>query len=188
MARNKSKKIKVMIVGLAVGLLVGALACRGSKQVSNNANRTSTPPPAAAPTPSQPQIDAVDAPVMERVTLFNHNRAEHKKLECTVCHQRTDNEATPRFPGHSACNDCHQKDFSAANSQLCTGCHRMPLSGQPELIGFPARLKQLGLRAFSHRQHLNPDASKWPAGTEKLKCDACHGSASRLETSFPKHP
>ncbi|HEV8485733.1 MAG TPA: hypothetical protein VGV87_19475 [Blastocatellia bacterium] len=187
MGKDRSKKLKLVIVGLAAALLVGALACRNSKQ-ADNTNRASTPPPAAAPAAPQPQITPVDAAVIERVSPFNHNRAEHKKLDCSVCHERTDNEPAPRFPGHSACNDCHQKDFSAANSQLCAGCHKMPLAAQPELISFPARLRQLGLKSFSHRQHLNPDASKWPAGSEKLKCEACHGSATRLETSFPKHP
>ena len=172
----------------AVALIVGMIACRGSKQAAPNANRTPAPSPAVAPSTSQPQIAPVDAAVLERASPFNHNRAEHKRLDCSVCHIRTDNEPAPRFPGHSACNDCHQKDFSATNSQLCAGCHKTPIAAQPELIGFPSRLKQLGLKSFSHRQHLNPDASKWPAGTERLKCDACHGSASRQETNFPKHP
>ena len=186
--RKDRSNLKLVIVGLAAALLVGALACRDKKPPSNNTNRASTPPPATTPSATQSQIAAVDAPVLERAAPFSHNRAEHKKLECTVCHERTDNEPTPRLPGHSACNDCHQKDFSAANSQLCAGCHKTPVAAQPELIAFPARLKQLGLKSFSHRQHLNPDPTKWPAGAEKLKCAACHGSASRLETSFPKHP
>lgn len=95
MRKDISKKLRLVIVALA--LLAGAVACRDSKPVANNANRAPEPAPAPAAATSQPEIVPVEAEVMERVSPFNHSRAEHKKLECSVCHQRTDNEPAPKF-------------------------------------------------------------------------------------------
>jgi hypothetical protein len=186
MRKDTSKKLRLVIV--AVALVAGAMACRDSKPPATNANRPPEPAPAPAATPNQPEIVPVEAEVMERASPFNHNRAEHKKIDCTVCHQRTDNEAAPKFPGHSACNDCHQKDFSSATSVLCAGCHKMPVDAQAQMISFPAKLKQLGLKGFSHRQHLNLDPGKLPAGIATLKCDSCHRLDRGAQASFPKHP
>src|SRR6185295_17007917 len=39
---------------------------------------------------------------------FLHSSQKHSSLACNSCHERTDNSATPRFPGHKACTDCHR--------------------------------------------------------------------------------
>jgi hypothetical protein len=169
-----------------LALAAGFFSCRGAKPVANNANRAPEPPSPAATAP-QPEFTPVEAAVMERYTPFSHTRPEHKKLDCTLCHQRLDNDVTPKFPGHSACTDCHDKDFSSTTSQLCVACHKMPVDAQGQLVAFPQRMRQLGLKGFSHRQHMTPDASKWPANTPSLKCADCHRLERGLESSFPKH-
>ena len=178
------KRTKLVIAMLAVIGVAGLQACGDSKKPApTNANKAPEP---AAGAPAAPQITPVDAKVTESESTFDHNRVEHKKVECSFCHQRTDNEPTPKFPGHSACNDCHQQDFSSTKTALCAGCHKTPIEAEPQLISFPGRLKQLGLKGFSHRDHMNPE--KMPAGTEKLSCASCHRFGGRgVEASFPRH-
>ena len=55
-----------------------------------------------------PQID---------YSKFLHNSQRHSSLACNSCHERTDNSATPRFPGHKACTDCHRGQFTTPQSR-----------------------------------------------------------------------
>ena len=43
---------------------------------------------------------------------FLHSSQKHSTIACNSCHERTDNSATPRFPGHKACTDCHRSQFT----------------------------------------------------------------------------
>ena len=43
---------------------------------------------------------------------FLHSSQRHSSIACNSCHERTDNSATPRFPGHKACTDCHRGQFT----------------------------------------------------------------------------
>src|ERR1051326_7423065 len=54
---------------------------------------------------------------------FVHSSAKHRSLACTSCHERTDNSATPRFPGHKACTDCHRSQFTTPQVPMCKICH-----------------------------------------------------------------
>jgi len=41
-------------------------------------------------------------------SAFIHGSQRHASLACTSCHERgADNSATPKFPGHKACTNCH---------------------------------------------------------------------------------
>src|SRR4030081_1191086 len=48
--------------------------------------------------PQSPELD---------YSTFKHTSQKHASLACNSCHQRGDNSATPRFPGHKACTGCH---------------------------------------------------------------------------------
>ena len=54
---------------------------------------------------------------------FLHSSQKHSSLACNSCHERADNSATPRFPGHKACTDCHRSQFTTPQVPMCTICH-----------------------------------------------------------------
>jgi len=125
--------------------------------------------------------------MLDRDLKFDHNRPEHKRQDCSVCHQRADNSVTPKFPGHASCIACHAVDYTSSNNKLCIVCHQLPLEAQPKLAAFPMRVTQFGLKEFSHKQHLDP--AKMPTGTAVPKCDTCHQFDSGLiQASFGGHP
>lgn len=190
MSIENSKRIVVL---LGILLVAGVMACKSTKQNLNKPPET----PAPSPTPvSQSPFDLVDSKVIEVVSPFDHNRKEHKTKtqDCAACHVRANNDARPSFPGHSACIECHAKDFTNKESKMCIVCHKTPIDAQASRIEFPGRLIQFGLRRFSHRDHADPqkmkdqmDAQKMPEGAPK--CDFCHKFDEQgLKASMPKHP
>src|SRR5207253_7210947 len=55
---------------------------------------------------------------------FIHKSQRHSSLACTACHERSDdNSATPRFPGHKFCTNCHLTQFVTPAVPLCLVCH-----------------------------------------------------------------
>jgi hypothetical protein len=180
--------LKLTVTLVALAIVITAIACRSTKQNLNKApDQPATPAPQAN---SNSNGEVFESKVIERNSPFDHSRKEHKARECNTCHQRTDNDAVPKFPGHPACIDCHQKDFVSRNSQMCVVCHKVPLDAQPQLISFPAKLAEFGIKGFSHRDHMNPEKMKGQlASGGDIKCDLCHRFDSRgVEASFPKHP
>ena len=174
-------------LGVLCGALVLlALACGRSRPTANRAG-PATPSPQATASPGDNIIGAAESKVLDRDLKFNHNRPEHKRQDCSLCHQRTDNAATPRFPGHAACITCHAVDYTSSNSKLCIVCHQVPLEAQPKMAAFPARQMQFGVKEFSHKQHLDP--AKMPPGTTVPRCDTCHQfDTGLIQASFPGHP
>ena len=181
---------------LAFGLLLiaAAISCKSTKQ---NLNKPVETPAQPSPTPvSQSPFDVVDSKLIEKLSPFDHNRKEHKTRtqDCAYCHRRPDNSPTPIFPGHSACLECHSKDFNTKTSQVCVVCHKTPLDAQASRISFPGRLAQFGIKSFSHQTHSNPekmkdqmDASKMPGGVPE--CNVCHSfEGDNVRANFPHHP
>lgn len=188
----RSETLKRIIAVTAVILFVGLWACRSTKQNLNKPPESAAPPPTPV---SQSPFDIVDSKVIEVVSPFDHNRKEHKTKtqDCAACHVRAANDPKPVLPGHSACIECHAKDFPNTESKMCIVCHKTPPT-KTSLIEFPARLAQFGIKRFSHRDHANPekmknqmDAQKMPEGAPK--CDFCHRFDDQgLKASMPKHP
>lgn len=178
----------------AVCLLAVALACKSTKQSLNRNDNSGPPPP--APTASTSPFDVVESKVIDQTSPFNHSRKEHrtKTQDCAFCHRRTDNSPTPIFPGHSACLECHSKDFNNPSSKMCVVCHKTPIDAQATRISFPARLAEFGIKSFSHRTHLSAEKMKdqmqagaMPNGAPD--CAACHKfEADNVRASFPHHP
>src|SRR5215208_7028825 len=112
---------------------------------------------------------------------FLHNSQRHSSLACNSCHERTDNSATPRFPGHKACTDCHRSQFTTPQVPMCTICHTDISSGNPPLKNFPTSFKEPFNVKFDHVQH-NLAAARPQRG-----CPACHGSPinRRVGLSIP---
>lgn len=174
-----SKRVKLAVVSGCIGLAIALASCR---EPAPPANTSAPPRPAPAPGGATPGITPVESAIIERPLQFNHERREHKQ-SCAFCHQRVDNEPLPRFPGHAACADCHQRDFTATGSQMCSVCHKLPLEAEARLTDFPSKMREFGVKGFSHKQHLS-----LPAGMQPLNCDDCHHVSRGGEPSFPRHP
>jgi hypothetical protein len=184
---------KRIVAAAAVILFASVCSCRSTKQ---NLNKPPEAPATPATPVSQSPFDLVDSKVIEVVSPFDHNRKEHKTRtqDCAACHVRPTADAKPVFPGHSACIECHARDFTNKESKMCVVCHKIPIDAQASRIEFPARQVQFGLKAFSHRTHANPekmkgqmDAQKMPEGAPK--CDFCHRFDDQgLKASMPGHP
>ncbi len=118
---------------------------------------------------------------------FIHRSQRHASIACTSCHARSDNSATPRFPGHKACTDCHLSQFTTPAVPMCVICHTDVNSGNPPLKGFPTKFNESFNVRFDHAQH-NTGAARPESG-----CLACHGRpisrgvALSIPTSISAH-
>jgi hypothetical protein len=109
---------------------------------------------------------------------FLHSSQKHSSLACNSCHERTDNSATPRFPGHKACTDCHRSQFTTPQIRMCVICHTNTHGNNPPMNNFPASFNEPFNVKFDHAQHNNGSAR--PQGG----CAACHTSASNRSVSL----
>ena len=110
---------------------------------------------------------------------FGHTNPQHARLPCLLCHQRTDNSARPRRPGHMPCAGCHAQQFAEPASPICTVCHTSPPSAA--LKGFPP-LRTFGVR-FDHATH---------TGGRAANCANCHrperrGVSLSIPSGTPAH-
>lgn len=100
---------------------------------------------------------------------FIHTSQRHASLACTACHIRTgDNSATPKFPAHEACTQCHLAQFVTPNVPMCVICHSDVRSATAPLRAFPAKFNESFNVKFDHAQHMNGSARP-PNG-----CQGCH--------------
>src|SRR5262249_49358836 len=104
---------------------------------------------------------------------FLHNSQKHASLQCSDCHHRGDNSATPKFPGHKDCTNCHLTQFNTPNVPMCSICHTNVSSNNPPLKNFPTVFKESFNVKFDHAQHMTG------AAKPKQGCVACHNSALR---------
>lgn len=108
---------------------------------------------------------------------FNHRSAEHARFPCAFCHERKDNSATPKLPGHLSCSSCHTAQFADRQNAICTICHKDAETGTVK--SFPA-LKSFNVR-FDHAKHLR-----------QTSCATCHkplrgGVALSIPAGFNAH-
>jgi hypothetical protein len=101
---------------------------------------------------------------------FIHKSQRHSSLACTACHERSnDNSATPRFPGHKFCTNCHLAQFVTPAVPMCLVCHTNVKSDNPPLKSFPSEFKDSFNVNFDHAQHVSGSARP------QNGCVACHG-------------
>jgi len=165
MRNDTIRTVKTIVILASAIVLISGLACKSTKQpTANKAAETQQPAPQPAAPPSP--FDVKESAVIAKTSPFDHTRPEHqtKTKDCGFCHQRPDNNVTPVFPGHSACIECHAKDFTNTASQMCVVCHKSPVDAQGTRISFPAKMSEFGVKGFSHRQHM--DAKKMAGETE----------------------
>ncbi|MEP6742596.1 MAG: cytochrome c3 family protein [bacterium] len=101
-------------------------------------------------------------------STFKHNSQKHASLSCNACHQRADNSATPRFPGHKACTGCHVGQFVTPAVPMCVICHTEVSSSNPPLRSFPSKFNESFNVKFDHAQHMSGSARP------QSGCAACH--------------
>src|SRR4029450_11505206 len=101
---------------------------------------------------------------------FLHPSQRHTTLGCDNCHKRSDNSATPRLPGHSACKSCHLGQFVTPAIPMCVICHTDTNGNNPPARNFPTTFKERFNVSFDHAQHLK--------GTARPQngCSGCHAS------------
>ena len=105
---------------------------------------------------------------------FSHRSARHAALACASCHQRpADNSATPVFPGHKACTDCHLTQFTTREIAMCSICHASVETASAPLKNFPANFTESFNVRFDHAQHMSG------AARPEKNCAACHAPARR---------
>jgi hypothetical protein len=186
------KWVKQAVIVAAVALFALSVACRSTQQ---NLNKPPEAPPPTATQPTQSPFNVVDSKVIERNSPFDHSRAEHqtKTKDCAFCHQRVDNEPVLDFkkngPHHNACIECHQKDFTSTSSKMCEVCHKVPVDAAGTLIQFPVKQDEFGIKAFSHKTHMDPAKMKDQSAKGEPRCQDCHRfDGAGLQASFPKHP
>lgn len=186
MRNNSTRSLRLIVIAAAALAFLGALACRSTAPPTAN-KAAETPQPTATPAAPPSPFNIKESAVIERTSPFNHTRAEHqtKTKDCGFCHQRLDNNVTPVFPGHSACIECHAKDFTNTSSQMCVVCHKSPVDAQGTRISFPAKMSEFGIKGFSHKQHM--DSKKMAGETETPKCSTCHTSTEGASASYPNH-
>src|ERR1043165_5984346 len=84
---------------------------------------------------------------------FLHSSQKHSSLACNACHERIDNSATPRFPGHKACTDCHRSQFTTPQVRVSKIAHKKTTRNTPPLTKFPASFNEPFNVKFDHAQH-----------------------------------
>ncbi|MCM3873280.1 MAG: cytochrome c3 family protein [Pyrinomonadaceae bacterium] len=151
-------RLQLRLVILGMFSLVCVLSIRGengniSRIVSGESNLT-------AVTVQDPQLD---------YSRFLHTSQRHASQACTSCHERSaDNSATPKFPGHKACTNCHTGQFVTPAVPMCLICHTNVQSSDPPRKSFPARFNENFNVKFDHAQHM--------AGAARPRngCNGCH--------------
>ena len=118
----------------------------------------------SAGSPQGPELD---------YSIFKHSSQRHASLACNACHQRNDNSATPRFPGHKACTGCHLAQFVTPNVPMCVICHTDVNSSNPALKSFPTKFNESFNVKFDHAQHMTG------AARPQSGCSACHSRIGR---------
>lgn len=108
---------------------------------------------------------------------FDHQSVEHARFPCALCHERKDNSATPKLPGHIPCSSCHTAQFADSKNAICTICHKDAETG--DMKSFPA-LKTHNV-IFDHAKHLR-----------QTNCATCHkpirgGKAFSIPAGFNAH-
>ncbi len=164
----------------------------------------SKPEQPAAPGPSSPKAEQPATETEERtsrrqiadvtgrdLSQFDHNTEGHKAIDCRTCHARPDNRVMPELPDHPACINCHSNIYTdlafRQRQDFCERCHLWPVEPvENRLVSFPASMKQFGIKAFSHQDHMDPN--KTPAHLPDLTCASCHHQRTRgLQVAFPGH-
>lgn len=112
---------------------------------------------------------AAQGPALD-YSKFLHKSPRHSSLSCNSCHERTDNSATPRFPGHKACTDCHRSQFTTPAIPMCLICHADTKTNNPPLKTFPASFNEPFNVKFDHAQHNTGNARP------QNGCASCHNT------------
>ena len=131
-------------------------------------------------TPVPPAVKASDT----TFESFSHAVPEHKRLECSSCHQREGSSLDLQFAGHDSCIGCHLNEFTNPEPAMCAICHADLQSVPPTTRVFPTRFREGFNMKFNHAAHSRGNARP-PEG-----CASCHspaGAAQSIPAGFKAH-
>lgn len=127
---------------------------------------------------------------------FPHDRAAHKKLECSNCHSiRAGEIDVKEFPGHADCISCHNFALEVFRkpATFCGTCHqgRAGSRSQPSLFDFPRpRIKSDFGIDFSHTAHMKPlkaaAAHLDLTAGQAARCTDCHRRVEAVRAPLPE--
>lgn len=166
-ARRWCELVVFIFSCLAFGYVFSS--CSKPENKTNDTLITTTNTPELSPIPViDPNAD---------FSNFLHSNAEHARLPCSLCHERKDNSATPKFSGHLPCAGCHTAQFADNKNSICTICHTNTETGA--MKPFPS-LKSFNV-SFEHSTHIR-----------QTNCATCHkptrkGVALSIPTGFSAH-
>lgn len=133
--------------------------------------------------------------VARALARFPHERAAHKKIDCSGCHSIPAGEIDVKeFPSHTDCISCHNfaVEVFAKPATFCGICHRGRASSQQAaLFNFPKQgvESDFGID-FSHPSHMKP--LKAPVAHLQLtagataRCTDCHRRVEGLRVPLPE--
>lgn len=151
--RNPAQHWREIILLIFVCLVCGYVFTSCSKPE----NKVENIPVPTTQTPEVPPIPIINPNA--DFSKFKHSNAEHARFPCALCHERTDNSATPKFSGHLPCAGCHTAQFADNKNAICTICHTNTETGA--MKSFPG-LKSFNA-VFDHGIH-----------TRQTNCASCH--------------
>lgn len=128
--------------------------------------------------------------VAERVSTkefqaFDHKISEHKKFECSSCHQREGRSLKMDYAGHDSCIGCHLNQFTSKEPQaMCSICHDDLKQNPPTMKTFPVKFIEGFNMKFDHAAH-ETGKGRPPEG-----CSSCHetaGPGKSIPAGFQAH-
>jgi c(7)-type cytochrome triheme protein len=171
-----SRHTRILLLGVAAGLIVGIIAMDFHSRVSALSNERQL---AVFEVVFNGELTPQTPPDFSK---FRHEDPNHSRLPCLLCHRRESNSPRPTMPGgsnHLPCAGCHAQQFANSGNPICTVCHGDAQSGA--LKPFP-RLTDFRMK-FDHEPHLRING---------LSCVACHrqsrgGVALSIPSGFNAH-
>jgi hypothetical protein len=172
-----------------LGVLALSLALASCSRQTESPASSSPPASSSSPPPVMPAKRTHSA-------VFDHTQPEHSKMTCESCHARSlsnPSRVEPERSPHTACSGCHSSENyldTSTSEPLCATCHPanqiLDVSRTTRVLPFPERLNQFGVRAFSHRDHM--DEAKMSPHPASYGCEYCHaGVVGAAPKRFPAH-
>ncbi|HKC66158.1 MAG TPA: cytochrome c3 family protein [Pyrinomonadaceae bacterium] len=180
--RRRALSLVVLFLFASCALLIFVVGKRAAAVTNVKKTNDIKPETKSAPSESTPSTPAQD------YSKFSHfSPGEHAALasrySCNICHQRRDNSAEPRLPGHRECINCHQTQFNTPGTPFCLICHTQESLSQqnPAVKAFPRSLAGFDAE-YDHAQHMAGS----PEARPQTGCVACHAPARRgVARTFP---
>lgn len=96
----------------------------------------------------------------DRGVGIDHPRHAEEGMDCSDCHESTEQATRLTLPDHELCSMCHEFDLEAPTEEACGICH-----DRPDYATDPSEARLAAEVNFSHDTHADAEIS----------CERCHG-------------